>query len=362
MNNWNGWRAVSSEFSSRLIDWYRRHGRHELPWQQDRTPYRVWVSEIMLQQTQAATVAPYFRRFVRRFPDVETLALAPLDEVLHLWSGLGYYSRARHLHAAAGIIVKRFSGTLPATLDGLLGLPGVGRSTAGAILALSRGKRCSILDGNVKRVLTRFYAIEGWPGRAAVERRLWELAERHTPSQRVAQYTQAMMDLGATVCTRKKPRCAVCPLASDCKACAMGRAEDFPLPKARKTLPVRDTVFALLRNTTGEVLLQKRPPAGIWGGLWSFPECPAGADFQAWCQRTFGCRVLAVERWDAVRHTFTHFHLDITPVIAQVEFTGDAVMASGETLWYNGANPPLVGLAKPVATLLSQLRTGTNPS
>ena len=261
------------ELAAALLPWFTRHGRHDLPWQQDADPYRVWVSEIMLQQTRVQTVIPYFTRFVERFPDVNALAAAPLDTVLHLWTGLGYYARARNMHRAAGIIARDFGGSLPADPDALTALPGIGRSTAGAILSLGHGRRAPILDGNVKRVLTRFYGIYGWPGRREVEKRLWELAERETPQQETAAYTQAVMDLGATVCTRSQPRCADCPLASGLpRAAATANNDNYP--PGNPGIPCRraKVVFALLENEQGEILLEKRPPVGIWGGLWSLPE------------------------------------------------------------------------------------------
>lgn len=240
-------------FAARLLRWYDRHGRKDLPWQRARTPYTVWVSEVMLQQTQVATVIPYFERFMARFPDVRTLADAPLDAVLAHWSGLGYYSRARNLHRAAQQIRDRHGGVFPEDMDAIAALPGIGRSTAGAILAQALGQRHAILDGNVKRVLTRHRAIAGWPGQSAVERRLWEIAEAETPHARVADYTQAIMDLGAMVCTRARPRCGACPVADDCAARAAGTVSRYPAPKPRKTLPVRQTRMLLVTNGEGEV-------------------------------------------------------------------------------------------------------------
>lgn len=346
-------------FSQSILDWYRHRGRKHLPWQQDRTPYRVWISEIMLQQTQVNTVIPYFRRFIRRFPDLETLGSTPLDEVLHLWSGLGYYARARNLQAAAREIMARHKGQFPRDFTDLIALPGIGRSTAGAILALACDQRWPILDGNVKRVLTRFHAIEGWPGHSSVMHELWDLAERYTPQDHVAEYTQAMMDLGATVCTKGNPFCGACPLAARCQARRFGRQQELPARRPKKKLPTRETIFAILCNGEGAILLQQRPPSGVWGGLWSFPECPVDNEVRAWCEVEFGCRVTSLESWEPIRHTFSHFHLTITPIFVNVETKTDNVMEPDQTLWYNYADPPAVGLAAPVKTLLKTLGTRT---
>jgi len=258
-----------------VLAWYDSHGRRHLPWQQDTTPYRVWISEIMLQQTQVSTVIPYYERFLQRFPDVQALAAAPIDEVLHLWTGLGYYARARNLHKAAQLLVERFDGEFPETVEEVAGLPGIGRSTAGAILSLSRQQRAVILDGNVKRVLSRFHAV-GDTG-SAQEKILWQHAEAHTPQKRVHHFNQVMMDLGATVCTRAKPACLLCPLQSHCAALKEGEPTAYPAKKAARAVPEKSTTLLVLLNAEGEVLLEQRPPAGIWGGLWSFrkPARPA---------------------------------------------------------------------------------------
>lgn len=350
----------ATQFSNRLLAWFDMHGRKDLPWQHNTTPYRVWVSEVMLQQTQVATVTPYFQRFMARFPGVAALAAAPLDEVLHLWTGLGYYARARNLHRAAGILHEQHGGGFPRDIAAVQTLPGIGRSTAAAILALASNQRHAILDGNVKRVLARFHAIEGWPGKKDVEQRLWEMAEQHTPAQRVAHYTQAIMDLGATLCTRAAPACAQCPLHDGCAAYEQGRMSNFPSPKPRKTLPVRATTLLMLRDSRDGILLVQRPPAGIWGGLWSFPECPVDEDIETWCAHHLGCRITTSETWPTLRHTFSHFHLDITPVHARVsEMNG--IMEGGSAIWYNPASPKALGLAAPVQRLLTQL-SGDNPA
>jgi len=344
-----------TDFSERVLDWFDRHGRTDLPWQLQPTPYRVWVSEIMLQQTQVSTVVPYYQRFMARFPDVAALAQAGQDQVLHHWSGLGYYARARNLHAAAKMIVAEFGGRFPEAFDDVLALPGIGRSTAGAILALACGQRYPILDGNVKRVLARVHAVEGWPGQGSVSNTLWGLAERYTPGSRVAAYTQAMMDLGATLCTRSRPRCDACPLGTDCIARATGRQSDYPAPRPKKTLPVRAVSMLLVCNGRGEVLLEQRPPAGIWGGLWSFPELAPEHDVAEWCQTTLGLGLQEVAAWPMVRHTFSHFHLDITPVVVQAGERQGSVMEGGSLLWYNMKATEERGFAAPVEKLMQRL-------
>jgi len=350
------------DFSERLLAWFREHGRHDLPWQQDRDPYRIWIAEIMLQQTQVSTVIPYYECFMARFPDVAALAAADLDSVLHLWTGLGYYARARNLHRAARII-DAYGGVFPAELDGVMALPGIGRSTAGAILAQAHGMRQPILDGNVKRVLCRVEAIDGWPGQADVDRRLWALSEHYTPHAAVADYTQAIMDLGATVCRRSNPACDRCPLRHGCQAQRQGITAQLPTPRPRKTLPVRDTAMLLLCCGQREVLLERRPPSGIWGGLWSFPETQLDtADseaLQAHCQERYHCRVDAIEIWPVRKHTFSHFHLNITPLLMHVTGVRAAVMENANTLWYNTCQPEDLGFAAPVRTLLDQLTTVT---
>lgn len=343
------------EFAEPLLAWFEQHGRRDLPWQIDPTPYRVWVSEIMLQQTQVKMVVPYFARFIARFPDVAALGRAPLDEVLHLWSGLGYYARARHLHATAQCLLQRHGGEFPGSWAEIAALPGIGRSTAAAIFAFARGERHPILDGNVKRVLSRYHCVAGWPGQPSVARRLWEYAERHTPMQRVREYTQAIMDLGATICTRTRPRCTACPVAPGCKARRQDSVAEYPAAKPKTPLPVRQTTFVILRNERGEVLLEQRPPTGLWGGLWGFPECPAGVEPAAWCDEHLRLLTGTPERWPVMRHSFTHFHLDIAPVCLPVLASLPGLMESAERLWYNGDRPATIGLAAPVSALLQRL-------
>ena len=354
--------TAGASFAGALLAWFDRHGRHDLPWQRDPDVYRVWVSEIMLQQTRVAAVIPYFERFTARFPDVEALAAAELDDVLVLWSGLGYYARGRNLHAAARVVATEHGGRFPVTFEGLVALPGIGRSTAGAILALALGLRYPILDGNAKRVLARYHAVAGWPGTPAVRDRLWELADRATPHQQVGDYTQAIMDLGATVCTRTKPACLVCPVAGGCRARAAGEPTAFPLPKPRRPYPTRETLLVVMRDPRGRVLVERRPPAGIWGGLWSFPEASRDLDHRDAADAAARRRGLRVRRLHAlapVEHGFTHYRLRAIPVVVCVEPRSDAVAEDGPGRWLEAdaaaAADVDIGLAAPVAAVLSRL-------
>ncbi|MDZ7842507.1 MAG: A/G-specific adenine glycosylase [Gammaproteobacteria bacterium] len=342
-------------FSRRLLSWFDRHGRRYLPWSRSRDPYRIWVSEIMLQQTQVTTVIDYYRRFVARFTTVEQLAEADIDDVLHHWTGLGYYARARNMHKAARMVVQDHGGVFPADIEEVVQLPGIGRSTAGAILAFTHRQRHPILDGNVKRVLTRLHRIDGWPGKRAVEKRLWVLADRYTPEARVDDYTQAIMDLGAGVCLRRNPRCGACPVSGMCEAHRHGDQEAYPARAPRKVKPVKATGMLLIRNNRGELLLERRPPTGIWGGLWSLPECDADLPAD---RRDFGALGLVLETGsprEAIRHSFTHFHLDITPIPARVHDVHDAVMDNDRLVWYNLEQPRALGLAAPVKRLIETL-------
>lgn len=341
-------------FSNQVLAWFDQHGRKDLPWQKNATPYRVWVSEIMLQQTQVKTVIPYYQRFMQHFPDVLALANAPQDNVLHHWSGLGYYARARNLHKAAQLIRDQHAGVFPDNMEDVLQLPGTGRSTAGAILSLACHQHQAILDGNVKRVLARFYAVDGWPGKTAVLNHLWQLAQDNTPSERVAAYNQAMMDLGATLCTRGKPACERCPLVKHCQAFVQHRQAELPSPKPRKNLPVRQTLMLMLVNREQEVLLERRPPSGIWGGLWSFPEFSDEPALQAWCDERGVSPDLEGE-WQSVRHTFSHFHLDITPCLVRSQTRTLSVMEAHGGVWYNSRHPQPLGFAAPVQRLLKRL-------
>lgn len=341
-------------FSEKLLAWFDRAGRHDLPWQHPADPYRIWVSEIMLQQTQVATVIPYFRRFMKRFPDPVALANEPVDDVLSAWAGLGYYARARNLRAAAVRMRDEHGGKVPADFDALLALPGIGRSTAGAILAQAFGQRHAILDGNVKRVLARYHAVPGWPGRTAVARRLWALSEAHTPEHRVADYTQAIMDLGATVCLRSRPRCSECPQSADCVAHARGEESRYPEPRPRRQRPLKRTRMLMLEDEAGRIMLERRPPSGIWGGLWSLPEVTLEADVERWCRERLGLAVNSLEPWPALRHGFTHFELEIVPERVRVHGASERVMEGGGHLWYKPGGESEAGVPAPVRRLLQQ--------
>lgn len=303
-----------SDFSSRIIAWQRKNGRHGLPWQINRDPYRVWLSEIMLQQTQVVTVIPYFERFTARFPDLRSLAEANQDDVLAHWSGLGYYSRGRNLHAAAQRVMRDFDGLFPSQLPEIMDLPGIGRSTAAAIAAFCFGTRAAILDGNVKRVLARHFGVHGFPGLRATETRLWELAESMLPDTQIDVYTQAMMDMGALLCTRTRPRCGDCPVAGSCVASATGQVALLPAAKAKPRLskPQKTAQFVILHHA-GRIWLEQRPGAGIWGGLWSFPELPAADDTLAICRDAWNLNVIEVRDSPSFKHVFSHFGLTILP-------------------------------------------------
>jgi A/G-specific adenine glycosylase len=315
----------------------------------------------MLQQTQVAVVAPYFERFMARLPTVADLAAAAEDEVLHLWSGLGYYARARNLHRAARVVVEEHGGEFPRNIEQVQALPGVGRSTAGAILSLACGQRHPILDGNVKRVLARCFAVPGWPGRTSVAARLWQIAEDCTPAERVGAYTQAMMDLGATLCTRAGPSCGRCPLADRCRALAEGEPTRYPQPKPRRTLPVRSARMLVVRNPAGEILLERRPPTGVWGGLWGLPECAPATEPDDWCRERLGAAAQRVEKLPARRHTLSHFHLDITPLHIRLRVEPRAVADDERLRWYDPQRPAPVGLAAPVARILREA-TASEPN
>ena len=345
-------------FATRLLDWFAAHGRKDLPWQQPKDAYRTWVSEIMLQQTQVQTVIPYFERFMARFPDVATLADAAQDDVLQHWSGLGYYARARNLHNAAQHVRDQHGGVFPSTLDEVMALPGVGRSTAGAILSLAFDQRHPILDGNVKRVLARHEAIDGWPGTTAVANRLWEIAETNTPQDDVAAYTQAIMDLGATLCTRSKPNCELCPVAADCVAREAGTIARFPGRKPKKDKPLRATTMVIARHD-GHVYLERRPNAGIWGGLWSLPEIE-GEDAEGWCRERIAHDVTGIESWNLLRHSFSHYDLDIRPIVVRVATPLSKVADNSDATWHRLEDEPPGGMAAPVNKLLDKLRNGTH--
>ena len=346
----------SNAFSQTVLEWYDRHGRKHLPWQQNITPYRVWVSEIMLQQTQVATVIPYYERFMASFPTVQALAAATQDEVLHHWTGLGYYARGRNLHKCAQVIVSEHGGEFPRSVDALAELPGIGRSTAGAIASISMAIRAPILDGNVKRVLTRFFAIEGYPGTTTVERELWQLAGQLTPDHSHQQYTQAMMDLGATLCTRSRPACGICPLQPDCAGFRTGHPTRFPEKKPKKEKPVRTTTMLMISQPDGTFLLQQRPQTGIWGGLWSFPEVADLSEASHWIQTHLYTPHSEAETLNTFRHTFSHYHLDITPVRIHLTKAPQIVREVSDH-WYNPHAPSTLGLAAPVKELLELMKS-----
>jgi len=345
-------KQAQNQFAPAVLEWYQRFGRKTLPWQLEKTPYKVWLSEVMLQQTQVATVIPYFERFMARFPTVSDLAAAPQNEVLHLWTGLGYYARARNLHKAAQTIASKYGGVFPTDFEAVNALPGIGRSTAGAVLSLSLGQHHPILDGNVKRVLSRCYAVEGWPGEKKVENRLWAIAEEVTPAKGVEQFNQAMMDLGAMVCTRSKPKCELCPLNTQCEAYAHNSWAQYPGKKPKKTLPEK-TAFMLMIQHKENVWLEQRPPVGLWGGLFCFPQFASEEELENGLHK-YGVTLNQLQQQVAFRHTFSHFHLDIVPMWLNLRSV-PGCMDDGAGLWYNLAQPQSVGLAAPVERLLTQL-------
>lgn len=338
-----------------LLNWFDEHGRKDLPWQKNRSAYRVWLSEIMLQQTQVSTVIAYFERFTAAFPRLSDLAAADVDAVLHLWSGLGYYARARNLHKTAQTVCAEFDAEFPQDMEKMLSLPGIGRSTAAAILAQAYGLRHAILDANVKRVLSRLHAVEGWPGHNRVARRLWRHAEQHTPSARLADYTQAIMDLGATLCTRRAPDCAHCPLSQDCEALAQQRVAELPTAKAKQSKPVKSARMLVLINDKQQILLEKRPPSGIWGGLWSLPEVAMDIDIEAYCLLQWQFKVAGIEDTESFRHTFSHYHFDITACRVRVKNPIQCVMEAERQVWYNSSQNHRLGLAAPVQAILGRV-------
>ncbi|MCL9780890.1 A/G-specific adenine glycosylase [Vibrio sp. S4M6] len=342
-------------FASAILNWYDAYGRKNLPWQQNKTAYSVWLSEIMLQQTQVTTVIPYFERFLQRFPSVIDLADAHQDEVLHLWTGLGYYARARNLHKAAQIVRDQYQGEFPLDLEAMNALPGVGRSTAAAVLSSVYKKPFAILDGNVKRTLARSFAVPGWPGQKKVENQLWDIAQEHTPETDTDKYNQAMMDMGAMVCTRSKPKCSLCPVSEFCLSHRQGNPLDYPGKKPKKEKPVKETWFVILHHDN-QVWLEQRPQTGIWGGLYCFPEHDS-QQITSQLQRRFinDGDISNVSQLIAFRHTFSHYHLDITPILVDISKQPDMVMEAGQGLWYNLSQPKQVGLAAPVKQLLESL-------
>lgn len=345
-------KANADTFATRLLAWFDCHGRHDLPWQHPRSPYRVWLSEIMLQQTQVKTAAPYFERFVAALPGLPELAGAPMDDVLALWSGLGYYSRVRNLHCAAQLCMSAHAGELPRDLEALVALPGIGRSTAAAILAQAWGDRHAILDGNVKRVLARFHDVEGWPGSPPIERQLWTLAEQHLPHDRLADYTQAQMDLGATICTRARPGCGSCPLAGDCAAYLHDRTGELPTRNAAKTVPRREARIMWLEDDQGRVLLQRRPPVGIWASLWTLPQADNDAGMADFIRDHVGGHTGPGEPLPLIAHAFSHYKLDLLPRRWRGVALRSAVQDNDGLRWVAPAHLSTLGIPAPIRRLL----------
>lgn len=340
--------SSKTNFADRVLAWFEDHGRKHLPWQQNVTPYKVWVSEIMLQQTQVTTVIPYFNRFMHSFPTVEFLSAASLDEVLAHWTGLGYYARARNLHKAAQQVCNEYRGVFPTTVEQLESLPGIGRSTAGAIISLSLNQRATILDGNVKRVLARHRAVEGWPGATKIHNTLWDIADKFTPTDNCKAYNQAMMDLGATICTRSSPSCLICPVSADCIAGKGNTWQNYPGKKPKTNKPIRKTTFAIMQNAQDEVYLMRRPEQGIWGGLWCFPELHSA-------DQTLAAEADSTEALTTFRHTFSHFHLDIEPIVFTMSKPLTEIREGGG-VWVSIDDAMTKGLAAPVVNLLQQLK------
>ena len=360
--------SVDAPFAHSVLQWYEKFGRKNLPWQQNKTLYGVWLSEVMLQQTQVSTVIPYFERFIKTFPNVTALANASQDEVLHLWTGLGYYARARNLHQAAQTIRDEYQGEFPTQFEQVWALTGVGRSTAGAILSSVQNQPYPILDGNVKRVLSRYFAVEGWSGEKKVENQLWQLSEQVTPTTRVAEFNQAMMDIGSAICTRTKPKCDLCPLSNDCLANKLEKWAEFPGKKPKKSLPEKQSYFLIL-SYQGKVWLEQRESKGLWGGLYCFPQFD---DKQTLLNFLNEQGITEYQEWVAFRHTFSHFHLDIHPIYVEVDRKSEdgdrsdwkklsekgkesqSGLLSAVKYWYDPTSPEQIGLAQPVKNLLTQ--------
>ena len=341
-------------FAPQLLKWFDQHGRKDLPWQKNKTPYRVWVSEIMLQQTQVKTVIPYYLKFMQYFPNISALAKSPQDDVLHLWTGLGYYARARNLHKTAQIISKDYSGQFPDSSKELQSLPGIGRSTAGAILSFAKAQHHAILDGNVKRILCRYYRVQGWSGHSKTQNTLWSFAEKITPVKRCGDFNQAMMDLGSGLCSRTKPQCQLCPLRTTCEACLHHETSKFPHSKPKKEMPVKSAYLLILTTKPGEILLEKRPEQGIWGSLWSFPQCETTTEIAQWLNRHQYIHNEKMQFSPEFRHTFSHFHLQITPVHIQVEIPA-MIMDNNHFIWFNRNKPLKIGMPTPITKLISKL-------
>ena len=343
-----------SDFASRLITWQKMHGRHDLPWQNTSEPYAIWVSEIMLQQTQVSSVIGYYRKFMQRFPNITSLALATQEDVLQHWSGLGYYSRARNLHHAATIIMEQYHGDFPQDFAIIQTLPGIGRSTAAAIASFAFNQIQTILDGNVKRVLARHFLVEGWPSSPKVEKDLWRLAEELLPKQDMVAYTQGLMDLGATLCSRSKPQCSNCPLMKTCAAYQHNRVTELPTPKPRKVIPEKFTTMLILQHGD-EVLLEKRPPTGIWGGLWSFPETDVKLGFETIILNQFAMIAETSQPLPALSHAFTHFKLHIQPQPMQV-LTVSPNICEPKYVWLSIDDAIGAAISTPIRKILHSLQ------
>jgi A/G-specific adenine glycosylase len=344
------------DFATRIAEWQQRHGRHDLPWQKTRDPYRIWLSEIMLQQTQVSTVIPYYERFLERFPDLHALAVADQEAVMPYWAGLGYYARARNLHRCAQEIVRDWGGRFPPDAAAIATLPGIGRSTAAAIAAFAYSERSPIMDGNVKRVFARHFGIAGDPARRETESRLWQLADAQLHDGAghevdMAAYTQGLMDLGATVCARARPQCERCPVGATCIARRDGRQAELPTPKARKVSPERSTGMLVLQHE-GRILLEQRPAPGIWGGLWSLPEFDAELSAATACQ-ALGVAPRTVYELAAFSHTFTHFRLHVRPWYVIV--ASDAYVGVRPRQWVDAARSADAALPAPVRKLIDGL-------
>ncbi|MDF7671182.1 A/G-specific adenine glycosylase [Orbaceae bacterium ESL0721] len=343
-----------NHFSDAVLNWYDQFGRKTLPWQIEKSAYHVWLSEVMLQQTQVATVIPYFNRFIENYPTITDLASASIDDVLHLWTGLGYYARGRNLHKAAQIIAEKYSGIFPTDFADVVALPGVGRSTAGAILSLSQNQHYAILDGNVKRILARYFAIDGFPGNKAVENRFWQLSEEVTPKQGVAQFNQAMMDIGALVCTRSKPKCTLCQLSDGCLAYKRSSWQHYPTKKPKKSIPEKTAYFLILEKNH-HVWLEKRAPSGIWGGLYCFPQFTDEQALLEWLNK-YHFITTKPKQLNAIRHTFTHFHLNIIPIQCEI-IQSSKTLYEREGHWYDLITKEAsLGLPAPILTLLQQIK------
>lgn len=342
-----------SVFADKLIAWQQVHGRHDLPWQQTRDPYAVWVSEIMLQQTQVSAVIGYYDRFMQRFPTIASLAEADQDEVMRYWSGLGYYSRARNLHHAAQTIMREHGGVFPTDFDTIQTLKGIGRSTAAAISVFAFNQRQTILDGNVKRVLARLFAVDGWPGLPEVEKKLWHIAEALLPDGGLPAYVQGLMDFGATLCTRSKPRCDGCPMQNQCQAYQQQRVAQLPAAKPRKALPEKQVTMLMIVDA-GEILLERRPNQGIWGGLWSLPEISATQIAVPHAQEKLGLETEALEVLPVLWHTFTHFKLEITP--QPLQLIGRRPALPPNMQWLSLSDAIAAALPTPVRTIVKAFK------